>query len=87
MVYIMKELNPDMQIVMKLCDYFKVTPNEFLELKEDIPKLCHMLSCKILPTQENVVTEPKQVIVKLSWQNLMPLLSYSNFIQFSQSYS
>ena len=21
--------NPDMQIVMKLCDYFKVTPNEF----------------------------------------------------------
>ena len=34
MVYIMKELKADMQIVMKLCDYFKVTPNEFLELKK-----------------------------------------------------
>lgn len=35
--------SPDMQIVMKLCDYFKVTPNEFLELKKKRrPKLCHM---------------------------------------------
>ncbi|MBU5629800.1 helix-turn-helix domain-containing protein [Staphylococcus epidermidis] len=26
--------SPDMQIVMKLCDYFKVTPNEFFGIKE-----------------------------------------------------
>lgn len=26
--------SPDMQTVMKLCDYFKVTPNEFFGIKE-----------------------------------------------------
>ncbi|MCI2927467.1 helix-turn-helix transcriptional regulator [Staphylococcus hominis] len=26
--------SPDMKIVMKLCDYFKVTPNEFFGIKE-----------------------------------------------------
>lgn len=27
--------SPDMQVVMKLCDYFKVTPNEFFGIKEN----------------------------------------------------
>lgn len=26
--------SPDMQTVMKLCDYFKVTPNEFFGINE-----------------------------------------------------
>ena len=26
--------SPDMQIIMKLCDYFKVTPNEFFGINE-----------------------------------------------------
>ena len=26
--------SPDMQTVMKLCDYFEVTPNEFFGIKE-----------------------------------------------------
>ena len=26
--------SPERQIVMKLCDYFKVTPNEFFGIKE-----------------------------------------------------
>ncbi|MGK8992344.1 helix-turn-helix domain-containing protein [Staphylococcus epidermidis] len=35
--------SPDMQTVMKLCDYFKVTPNEFFGIKEkERPRLCHM---------------------------------------------
>ena len=40
-----------------------------------------------LPTQENVVTEPKQVIVKPIMAKPNAIAVIRNFIQFSQSYS